>query len=431
MEIKRQRKPRGLKRKRLLKGGNLKLIQDYFDNLKEDADTYIRSIADKLKIKEDINKEEHTLFYQWALFINYISNQDKTKKEDEDIVLTVEEIENLSKSIANKIALQKAERKKELELEAKRREQELQFNLKKRSLFKKVSERLINLRRPFTARPATARPFTERPATARPMTPVLGKTKRASTFLIHKNSKDNSPKKEGVKLVVSDTKKSNAVIISEFDKVFESILKNVDNNRNNKSNKGAFKTRMSIVNRIPDIDTSLPILVGKDIKDLKSRYGKIIDLIKEKCTGGFRSTICSTAASILGVEISTLYTKLKYNADNNVEITDGVLIDFINSVLPLMIKNLTGITEFEEDFKKLENIKIDLGIKGGKKSRAVRKPANHAKPKDAAKHSKKVILGKERCIYKVKGSNKDHIKYKGTLITVADYKKLMRGLMRI
>uniref|UniRef100_A0A6C0K9M3 Uncharacterized protein n=1 Tax=viral metagenome TaxID=1070528 RepID=A0A6C0K9M3_9ZZZZ len=422
MEIKRQRKPRGLKRKRLLKGGNLKLIQEYFDNLKEDVDTYIGSIAEKLKINEDINKEEHTLFYQWALFINYISNQDKNKKEDEDIVLTVEEIENLSKSIANKIALQKAERKKELELEAKRREQDL----KKRSLFKKVSEHLINLRRPFTARP-----FTARPATARPMTPVLGKTKRASTFLIHKNSKDNSPKKEGVKLVVSNTKKSNAVIISEFDKVFESILKNVNDNRNNKSNKGAFKTRMSIVNRIPDIDTSLPILVGKDIKDLKSRYGKIIDLIKTKCTGGFRSTICSTAASILGVEISTLYTKLKYNADNNVEITDGVLIEFINSVLPLMIKNLTDITEFEEDFDKLKNIKIDLGIKGGKKSKAVRKPANHAKPTNVAKQSKKVILGKERCIYKVKGSNKDHIKYKGTLITVADYKKLMRGLMRI
>jgi hypothetical protein len=73
--------------------------------------------------------------------------------------------------------------------------------------------------------------------------------------------------------------------------------------------------------------------------------------------------------------------------------------------------------EFKEYLKKLDIIQDDLNkyrpAKGGKKS------------------TKKVILGKERCIYKVKGSNKDHIKYKGTLITVADYKKLMRGLTRI
>jgi hypothetical protein len=58
------------------------------------------------------------------------------------------------------------------------------------------------------------------------------------------------------------------------------------------------------------------------------------------------------------------------------------------------------------------------------------KAANHAKPakataKPPTKHTKKVILGKERCIYKVQGSKKDHIKHKGALIPVADYKKLM------
>jgi hypothetical protein len=38
---------------------------------------------------------------------------------------------------------------------------------------------------------------------------------------------------------------------------------------------------------------------------------------------------------------------------------------------------------------------------------------------------KKEICGKLRCIYKIQGSRKEHIKYKGSLITVADYKKLM------
>jgi hypothetical protein len=38
----------------------------------------------------------------------------------------------------------------------------------------------------------------------------------------------------------------------------------------------------------------------------------------------------------------------------------------------------------------------------------------------------KEILGKRRRIYKIKGSRKEHIKYKGQLIPVSDYKKLFK-----
>jgi hypothetical protein len=38
----------------------------------------------------------------------------------------------------------------------------------------------------------------------------------------------------------------------------------------------------------------------------------------------------------------------------------------------------------------------------------------------------KEILGKQRRIYKVAGSRKEHIKYKGQLIPVSDYKKLFK-----
>jgi hypothetical protein len=42
------------------------------------------------------------------------------------------------------------------------------------------------------------------------------------------------------------------------------------------------------------------------------------------------------------------------------------------------------------------------------------------------KMAKKEILGKERCIYKKPGDRKEYLKHKGELITVKDYKKLMK-----
>ena len=39
---------------------------------------------------------------------------------------------------------------------------------------------------------------------------------------------------------------------------------------------------------------------------------------------------------------------------------------------------------------------------------------------------KKIVLGKERCIYKVSGSKKDYMKYKGKLVPVSDYIKSMK-----
>ena len=49
----------------------------------------------------------------------------------------------------------------------------------------------------------------------------------------------------------------------------------------------------------------------------------------------------------------------------------------------------------------------------------------NAKINKITKKSKKSILGKERCIYKIQGDRKEYLRYKGKLIPVKDYKKLM------
>ena len=59
---------------------------------------------------------------------------------------------------------------------------------------------------------------------------------------------------------------------------------------------------------------------------------------------------------------------------------------------------------------------LDVGlIGGGMKNQKVKKC-----------EKKKVVLGKERCIYKVSGSKKDYMKYKGKLVPVSDYVKSMK-----
>jgi hypothetical protein len=50
------------------------------------------------------------------------------------------------------------------------------------------------------------------------------------------------------------------------------------------------------------------------------------------------------------------------------------------------------------------------------------KPTKPTKPTITGK---KEILGKQRCIYKKTGDRKEYVKYKGDLITVKDYKKII------
>ena len=283
------------------------------------------------------------------------------------------------------------------------------------------------------------------------------------------------------KLTKSISVLGDAQLIDYFDKTFLSILNKVNNyvvNNVDQNESKQFKNMMYIVSNLPNIKKSLPKLVNSEITNFNGRYKKILDLLKAECSGIFSQPLCSAAAGVIGNDVSELYTKLKANADiTEFVITDEVLIEFIKGVLPIMIPKLSGINEFEDDVFKLNGIAGALGLKsmittqqsstGGKKSsRATYKEILgkqmkiYTKPNDKkeyVKHkgylisireykehmkhmkhgatggaatggptTKKVILGKERCIYKVQGSKQDHIKYKGSLITVSDYKNLMK-----
>jgi hypothetical protein len=101
------------------------------------------------------------------------------------------------------------------------------------------------------------------------------------------------------------------------------------------------------------------------------------------------------------------------------------IIVFINNTIKHIECNGNSISEFDihNNFKKYisaDNIEVEISyveivhkkdiLSGGRKAPVVKKEIN----------------GKLRCIYTIAGSRKEHLKYKGRLIAVADYKKLMK-----
>ena len=363
---------------------------------------------------EDIKLADFPLIYRWATFINFMSNKtpDKDETEIQGNVLTDEEIRSISISLVEKIRLFKEE-KAELESESesgsgngkKRRSPKPASS--KRAIFMKLITNIFN--RPASARPpsASARPAS---ASTRPIS-ANSRVKSSSTFYL---SPSITIKKGDIPLVADE---SLTQIITEFDDAFKGILKVVNDACQGKgsdssdSSDSNFKNMISIVKRLPDIDTTLPSLLNEKNKNLRDRYETILYLLNTKCIG-WRGAICSTAINILRDKpIQNLYNKLKKNTDNTV-IDDATLLEFIKDVLPIMKLKLKNMGVFKEHLDKLDNIEGYLS-------------AYHPIAKGGKKSTKKLILGKERCIYKVQGSKKDHIKYKGALIPVADYKKLM------
>lgn len=79
----------------------------------------------------------------------------------------------------------------------------------------------------------------------------------------------------------------------------------------------------------------------------------------------------------------------------------------------------------EDEEKKLENAKTFLTRVANTVAKTVANRLDLDYKRRGGSKSKE-ILGKQRRIYKVAGSRKEHVKYKGQLIPVSDYKKLMK-----
>ncbi len=96
------------------------------------------------------------------------------------------------------------------------------------------------------------------------------------------------------------------------------------------------------------------------------------------------------------------YSKFTYN--KKIDDKD----DSIDTLISLLVNILE---ELNENFTSID-ITLSNKIRGGGKT----KRAN-----------RKEILGKERCIYKKTGDRKEYVKHKGDLITVKDYKKIIKA----
>lgn len=131
-----------------------------------------------------------------------------------------------------------------------------------------------------------------------------------------------------------------------------------------------------------------------DIKELNNKIEK--DLLKD-----------------MVIELKEIYNSSSYEKDLNSLWSINSGSDYLR--VDELIKKYV---EESEDKRDLRNIiytfykKSIQAQEGGKKSK---------------KLPKKEILGKMRCIYKIPGDRKEYVKHKGKLITVKDYKELMKA----
>jgi len=148
---------------------------------------------------------------------------------------------------------------------------------------------------------------------------------------------------------------------------------------------------------------SLKVFMIDKIASIKQKFISIstdLDNIKIK----FQEYLSYYIGASKRYKIDPNYNIFPYNMYGDEAELILFICDFIYNYK--LIELDTFIVEYASDYN------VDkLGV-GGKKSK---------------KLPKKEILGKMRCIYKIPGDRKEYVKHKGKLITVKDYKELMKA----
>jgi len=149
-------------------------------------------------------------------------------------------------------------------------------------------------------------------------------------------------------------------------------------------------------------------------KDIKSEEEDFIYIKTLFYTRGVKSE------KQLTLEGYKAYISKNANKQDNLDKLINFIIDGIKNAKPIYVTDVHNknyyIKVFLEDINSIK--KPELKIATALKTVYDIKGGNNKQYKE--------ILGKRRRIYKIKGSRKEHVKYKGELIPVSDYKKLFK-----
>ena len=235
-----------------------------------------------------------------------------------------------------------------------------------------------------------------------------------------------------IKSVEEERKKPNKQI-DEYDvKIYDLKHKIVDYNRSIAQEKEEKAEAIAKAERIEekakkekDYNYKLYSL-EKNLKNNKERLKTITD---ERATSGYREDILKKqmdkyivvflSEKLKNVNLDKLSIDLTGKDDKEIYRVIYVNLKFITDNIYSIFKGIKEIQDntFEYSiFKGIKEIQDNSYQAGGFRKK------NNLKPTVV---QSKEILGKIRRIYKVAGSRKEHIKYKGELISVSDYKKLV------
>ena len=155
------------------------------------------------------------------------------------------------------------------------------------------------------------------------------------------------------------------------------------------------------------IDNNIKIKIIDVMKYIRSKTPKSLELLLDYIT-----------------EKELSYLREGYSKYYDKKVNAGIVRKgYIGELENFELKNIREILNLETELRKRE---LELELKNGSSGSSGSSGSEHSGGRKVLS-VKKEICGKLRCIYKIPGSRKEHIKYKGILITVTEYKKLMKA----